>query len=75
MAAKELVNLKPNDLYTVPAMRNTPDVPVLESEKGNFTNGVGGIDHYHSYIDMFNGECVQASSNKELLFTKQGSDN
>ena len=73
-AAKELVNLKPNDLYTVPAMRNTPDVPVPESEKGNFPNGVGGIDHYHSYIDMFNGECVQASSNKELLFTKQGSD-
>ena len=56
-------------------MINTPDVPVLESEKGNYTNGMGGIDHYHSYIDMFNGECVQATSNKELLFTKQGSDN
>ena len=73
-AAKELVTLKPNDLYTVPAMENTPDVPVPASEKGNFPDGAGGIDHYHSYIDMFNGECVQASSNIELLFTKQGSD-
>lgn len=73
-AAKELVTLKPNDLYTVPAMVNTPDVPVPEGEKPDFPNGVGGIDHYHSYLDMFNGECVQASSNIELLFTKQGSD-
>jgi hypothetical protein len=73
-ASKELVLLKPSDLYTVPALENTPDVPVPASEKQNFPDGVGGIDHYHSYIDMFNGECVQASSNIELLFTKQGSD-
>lgn len=73
-AAKELVNLKPNDLYTVPAMVNTPEVPVPEHEKRDFPNGIGGIDHYHSYIDMFNGECVQASTNTELLFTKQGSE-
>ncbi|MDD4459515.1 MAG: RagB/SusD family nutrient uptake outer membrane protein, partial [Proteiniphilum sp.] len=73
-ASKELVQLKPSDLYTVPAMENTPEVPVPASEKQNFPDGVGGIDHYHSYLDMFNGECVQASSNKELLFTKQGSD-
>lgn len=73
-AAKELVTLKPNDLYTVPAMLNTPEVPVPEYEQGNFPAGAGGIDHYHSYIDMFNGECVEASSNIELLFTKQGSD-
>ena len=73
-AAKELVTLKPNDLYTVPVMVNTPDVPVPADEKSNFPSGVGGIDHYHSYLDMFNGECVQASTNPELLFTKQGSD-
>lgn len=72
--AKELVTLKPNDLYTVPALPNTPEVPVPDAEKADFPNGAGGIDHYHSYLDMFNGECVQASLNPELLFTKQGSD-
>jgi hypothetical protein len=73
-AAQELVVLKPNDLYTVPAKDNTPDVPVPADEKGDFPAGVGGIDHYHSYIDMFNGECVQVSSNTEVLFSKQASD-
>ncbi|MDR2040330.1 MAG: RagB/SusD family nutrient uptake outer membrane protein [Bacteroidales bacterium] len=72
--AKELVTLKPNDLYTVPVMDNTPDVPVPAVEKADFPNGTGGIDHFHSYKDMFDGECVQASANIELLFTKQGSD-
>ena len=28
-------------------------------------------DPYHSYIDMFNGECVLASSNREILFSRQ----
>lgn len=73
-AAKELVELKPNDLYTVPAMANTPAVPVPEEEQGGFPDGVGGIDHYHSYLDMFNGECVQASTNPEILFAKEFSD-
>ncbi len=72
--AKELVDLKPNDLYTIPKKLNTPDVPVPADEKADFPAGVGGIDHYHSYLDMFNGECVQASTNRELLFTKQQSD-
>jgi hypothetical protein len=72
--AKELVELKPNDLYTVAKKPNTPDVPVPAAEKADFPYGVGGIDHYHSYIDMFTGECVQVSANSELLFTKQMSD-
>jgi len=73
-AAKELVELKPNDLYTVPALANTPAVPVPEEEQAGFPDGVGGIDHYHSYLDMFNGECVQASTNPEILFVKEFSD-
>jgi hypothetical protein len=73
-AAKELVELKPNDLYTVPAMANTPTVPVPAEEQAGFPDGVGGIDHYHSYLDMFNGECVQASTNPEILFAKEMSD-
>ncbi|MDR1171259.1 MAG: RagB/SusD family nutrient uptake outer membrane protein [Bacteroidales bacterium] len=72
--AKELVDLKPNDLYTVPSMANTPKAPVPADEQADFPFGAGGIDHYHSYKDMFDGECVQASANHELLFTKQRSD-
>ncbi|MDR2472965.1 MAG: RagB/SusD family nutrient uptake outer membrane protein [Tannerella sp.] len=73
-AAKELVDIKPNDLYTVTAKLNTPVPPVPEAELAPFPNGVGGIDHFHSYKDMFDGECVQASTNIELLFTIQNSD-
>lgn len=73
-AAKELVDLKPNDLYTVPKMVNTPRVPVPADEQADFPDGVGGIDHYHSYSDMFNGECIQASSNPELLLVRPKSD-
>jgi hypothetical protein len=73
-AAKTLVDLKPNDLYTVPKKDNTPDVPVPADEQADFPAGAGGIDHFHSYKDMFDGECVQASTNRELLFTKQNSD-
>ncbi|WP_372934205.1 RagB/SusD family nutrient uptake outer membrane protein [Mariniphaga sediminis] len=69
--AKRLVDLKPYDLYTVPQMENTPYLPVPEHEQGDFPNGVGGIDPFHSYADMFNGECVLASSNREILFSRQ----
>lgn len=69
--AKRLVDLKPNDLYTVPKMENTPRFPVPENEQADFPNGVGGIDPYHSYADMFNGECMQASTNNEILFCRQ----
>ncbi|MDR0844876.1 MAG: RagB/SusD family nutrient uptake outer membrane protein [Tannerella sp.] len=72
--AKTLVDLKPNALYTVSKKENTPDAPVPADEQADFPAGAGGIDHFHSYKDMFDGECVQASTNPELLFTKQRSD-
>lgn len=73
-AAKRLVDLKPNDLYIVAKMENTPELPVPPQDRGDFPNGVGGIDPYHSYSDMFTGECVLASSNREILFCRQNSD-
>jgi hypothetical protein len=73
-AAKELVELKPNDLYWVPKMANTPPVPVPAAERADFPEGAGGIDHYHSYQDIFTGECVQASTNAEILFSIPASD-
>lgn len=72
--AKRLVEIKPNHLYTVPIMNNTPIFPVSPEEQADFPNGVGGIDPYHSYADMFNGECVLASTNEEILFSRQSSE-
>ena len=69
--AKRLVDIKPNDLYTVGKLDNTPTFPVPDEEQADFPNGVGGIDPYHSYSDMFTGENVLASTNPELLFTRQ----
>ena len=34
--AKRLVDIKPNDLYTVPKMENTPTFPVTAAEQGDF---------------------------------------
>lgn len=42
-------------LYTVPKDRNTPEFPDNVS-KEQYPNGVGGIDPYHSYSDIFTGE-------------------
>ena len=69
--SKRLVDMKPNDLYTVGKLDNTPTFPVPAEEQANFPNGVGGIDPYHSYADMFNGENVLASTNTEVLFSRQ----
>ena len=70
--AQQLVALKPNDLHTVQKMYNTPDLPVPEAEQVDFPNGVGGIDPYHSYSDMFTGVTQLASINRECLFSRQG---
>ena len=55
-------------------MVNTPFLPVPEEDRGPFPNGVGGIDPYHSYADMFNGECALPTSNPEILFARMGAD-
>jgi hypothetical protein len=75
-AAKALVDRKPNDLYTVQASNftNTPPLPVPAADQAPWPDGVGGIDPYHSYLDMFNCECTQASANCEILFSRQTTD-
>ena len=72
--AKRLVDVKPDDLYTVQKMDNTPDLPVSESSKGIYPNGVEGIDPYHSYSDMFTCNAVLPSENKELLFIRRSTN-
>jgi len=73
-AAKRLVERKPNDLYTVPAMANTPVIPVPAQDQAPFPNGTGGIDPYHSYADIFNGECVLPTENPEILFARMNAN-
>lgn len=68
--AKELVLLKPNSLYTAPKRKDTPAFP--HEYQADFPEGVGGIDPYHSYKDIFDGE-VMASANKEILFSRYDS--
>jgi hypothetical protein len=70
-AAKQLVEMKPNDLHTVGIKHNTPKFPVPASEQADFPNGVGNIDPYHSYSDMFTGVSMLASANSEILFSRQ----
>ncbi|MDR0698197.1 MAG: RagB/SusD family nutrient uptake outer membrane protein [Tannerella sp.] len=70
-AAKELVELKPSDLHTTGIKYNTPKFPVPEAEQADFPNGVGNIDPYHSYSDMFTGVSMLVSANPEILFSKQ----
>ncbi|MDR3011050.1 MAG: RagB/SusD family nutrient uptake outer membrane protein [Sphingobacterium sp.] len=72
--AKKLVDKKPRDLYTVPKMPNTPAIPVPAKDQGQFPDGVGGIDPFHSYADIFNGECVLPTSNPEILFARMNSN-
>lgn len=60
-------------LYTVPADEETPALPTgVTSDPnyyGTFPNGAAGIDPYHSYKDMFDGEAV-ASINPEFIWAK-----
>lgn len=72
--AKRLVDKKPNDLHIVPKLANTPFLPVPSHEQLDYPNGVGGIDPYHSYKDMFDGESALPSENPEILFCQVSAD-
>ncbi|MDR3246128.1 MAG: RagB/SusD family nutrient uptake outer membrane protein, partial [Prevotellaceae bacterium] len=67
-ACERIINTGLYKLHTVPANILTqplpPNVPTAE-----FPNGVGGIDPYKSYAEMFNGESV-AQTNPEYLWAQ-----
>ena len=65
--AQELVNMKPNDLHIISKQSDTPVFP--HKDQAAFPDGVGGIDPYHSYLDMFIGETL-GSNNPEVLFSR-----
>jgi len=53
--AKRVIDSDMYSLFTVPSDKDTPEFPDNIS-KANFPNGIGGIDPYRSYADMFTGE-------------------
>lgn len=52
---KRIIDTGKYALYTVPADSKTPEFPENVS-KANYPDGVGGIDPFRSYNDMFTGE-------------------
>ncbi|RNC63363.1 RagB/SusD family nutrient uptake outer membrane protein [Proteiniphilum sp. X52] len=60
-------------LYTVVEDEQTPVLPENVSDpsyREKFPAGAGGIDHYKSYSEMFNGECVP-SVNPEFIWARK----
>ena len=55
-ASKRIIDSGIYSLYTVPSDENT--YASSQASQAEFPLGVGGIDPYHSYIDMFNGEII-----------------
>ena len=65
---KRVIDTGKYELYTVPADSKTPTFPDNVS-KASFPNGVGGIDPFHSYNDMFTGE-ESAFNISEIMWAK-----
>lgn len=69
-AAKAVIDMDIYELHTVeldprnpyPLAENVPDAP--------FPDGAGGIDPYHSFAHMFNGESV-IQTNKEFIWAME----
>lgn len=59
-------------LHTVPSDETTPLIPNVSQDL--FPDGVGGIDPYKSYSEMFNGEAL-AVKNPEIIYPANLSSN
>lgn len=64
-ASKRIIDSGLYFLYTVPSNENTQVCATASQEQ--FPDGVGGIDPFHSYADMFNGEALSLK-NPELIY-------
>ena len=65
---KRIIDTGKYALYTVPADSKTPEFPENVS-KANYPDGVGGIDPFRSYNDMFTGE-ESAFNISEIMWAK-----
>lgn len=79
-AAKRVMDLKDNglqlySLHTVPMNSQTRPLPTNVDDPDyhkTFPEGADGIDPYHSYLDMFNGETVM-NVNPEFIWARRSS--
>lgn len=65
-AALRVIESGQYSLHTVVASDDTPPLPA-NVPSAPFPDGAGGIDPYHSYKDMFNGEAI-AYKNPEIIY-------
>lgn len=70
--SKRIIDSGVFSLHTVPADTDTPKFE--NASQDMFPNGVGGIDPYHSYADMFNGEALSVK-NPEIIYPANLSGN
>lgn len=73
-AAKRVMDMGLYRLHTVEANSSTPDLPTGVTSDPDYykswnEGGTSGIDHFHSYSDMFTGESVIAA-NPEYIWAR-----
>ncbi len=66
-AAKAVIDMGQYQLYTVDADPQNPYPIASNVPTDPFPGGAGGIDPFHSYADMFNGEGI-IQTNKEFIW-------
>lgn len=67
VASLAIIRSNQFSLHTVPADENTQVSKAPNISTAPFPDGVGDIDPFHSYADMFNGEAL-AVKNPELIY-------
>ena len=73
-AAKRVIDMGRYRLHTVDADSQTPELPTNQTSDPDYykswdEGGAAGIDHFHSYADMFTGESVIAA-NPEYVWAR-----
>lgn len=67
LASLKIIESGRYNLHTVSADENTKVPSQSTASKAAFPNGIGGIDPYKSYAEMFNGETIDVR-NPEIIF-------
>ena len=73
-AAKQVIDMGYYRLHTVEADKDNPYPLDSTVSTAEFPDGAGGIDPYHSFADMFNGEGM-AKVNREFIWAEETSGN
>jgi hypothetical protein len=68
-ACERIISMGLYRLHTVPKNQFTPASLPANVPVGEFPDGAGGIDHFKSYAEMFNGESV-AQTNPEFIWAQ-----